>query len=204
MISSHRAAIAAIFLGLPAGAAAEPYVALSLAQSHWKDACSGVESCDAKDTAGSVRGGYRFSPYFAAEARYFDAGKLKRILESERDIPGGDNVVHIAGNTNEYTLRGAGLGVVATLPVTDAFSVGATAGIARMRLNTRFIVTLNGTTDSGETKDDRTGYYYGLRASYAWTPESEVSLEAERYDARPTGGSLKVDTIGIAVTYRFR
>lgn len=57
------------------------YLGLSVGQTKAKDGCSGLAgtgiSCDDKDTAFKLFGGYQFSRYIAAEAGYTDLGKVK-------------------------------------------------------------------------------------------------------------------------------
>src|SRR5258708_20896207 len=57
------------------------YAGLSLGQSKAKDGCSGVTgtgvSCDDKDTAWKIFGGYQFMRYLGAEVAYTDFGKVK-------------------------------------------------------------------------------------------------------------------------------
>src|SRR4051794_41965837 len=61
-------------------AAAQFYVGAGVGQSKAKDFCGGgggFDSCDDKDKAWKVYGGYAFSPYFAAEIGYNDLGRVK-------------------------------------------------------------------------------------------------------------------------------
>src|SRR3954467_10471470 len=76
-------ALAAAAFALPAVAQwdkSSAYVGGSIGQSKFKDACSGNPpgvSCDDKDTAWRIFGGYQFSPNFAAELGYHDLGEAK-------------------------------------------------------------------------------------------------------------------------------
>jgi len=51
------------------------YAGASVGQSKLKDACSGIGSCDDKDTAWRILGGYQINRNFAAELGYHDLGK---------------------------------------------------------------------------------------------------------------------------------
>ena len=67
-----------------------PYIGVGAGQAEYKDACSDVpaiaaslgvsSSCDEKDTAYKIYGGYRFIPYLAAEIGYTNPGKTKVTL----------------------------------------------------------------------------------------------------------------------------
>jgi outer membrane protein with beta-barrel domain len=51
------------------------YAGANFGQSKLKDACSGVASCDDKDTSLSIFGGYQFNKNFGGEIAYTDLGK---------------------------------------------------------------------------------------------------------------------------------
>ena len=73
--------LSAALVALPA--AAQFYVGAGVGQSKAKDFCGGgggFDSCDDKDKAWKVYGGYAFSPYFAAEIGYSDLGRFKATL----------------------------------------------------------------------------------------------------------------------------
>src|SRR5712671_7092564 len=57
------------------------YAGLSIGQAKGKDSCSAFAgsgiSCDDKDTAWKIFGGYQFMRYLAAEVAYADFGKVK-------------------------------------------------------------------------------------------------------------------------------
>ena len=52
------------------------YIGGTLGQSEYKDGCTGVASCDEKDTAWRLLAGYQFNRYFAAELGYHDLGSV--------------------------------------------------------------------------------------------------------------------------------
>src|SRR5947207_8518941 len=75
--------IPAAAFGLPAAAQMNMsafYVGATVGQSKFKDSCTGLPagfSCDEKDTAWRILGGYQFSPNFAAELGYHNFGETK-------------------------------------------------------------------------------------------------------------------------------
>ena len=150
-----------------------------------------------------MRAGYRFSPWISLEGRYFDLGKLSRTISEETAIEQPGGTITSPAVRDSYGVRGAGINVVASWPLTESLSVGAVAGVAALRTTVNFTSSLPSETLFVEHHETHTRPYYGLRASYAWSRQSDVSLELESYDAIFSGGSAKVDTLGIAVSYRF-
>src|SRR2546428_13995713 len=75
--------IATSVFALPAAAQMNTsafYAGVSVGQSKFKDACSGVGagvSCDDKDTAWRILGGYQFNRNLAAELGYHKFGETK-------------------------------------------------------------------------------------------------------------------------------
>lgn len=73
-------ALASAVLGFAGPAAAQAgvrnaYVGATIGQAEYKDGCSGLASCDEKDTAWRIIGGYQFNRHFAAELGYHDLGE---------------------------------------------------------------------------------------------------------------------------------
>jgi OmpA-OmpF porin, OOP family len=67
-------------LAFSGGAAAQPslssaYIGGTIGQSEYKDGCAGLGSCDKKDTAWRILGGYQVNRYFAAELGYHNLGE---------------------------------------------------------------------------------------------------------------------------------
>src|ERR1700675_4627989 len=80
-------AVATAFAGSALAQAQETgaYAGLSIGQSEAKNVdCASGFSCDKKDTAWKIFGGYQFMRYLAAEAAYTDLGKIK----SNASLPG--------------------------------------------------------------------------------------------------------------------
>ena len=84
---------AAMACAAPAGAQGF-YVGGSIGQMKAKDACSGISgagvSCDDKDTAWRILGGYQVNRNFGAEVGYHDFGKAKA------SFPGGSAEIKAA------------------------------------------------------------------------------------------------------------
>jgi OOP family OmpA-OmpF porin len=107
-------------LGFAGSAAAQSnlsswYVGGTVGQAEFKDACQGLASCDEKDTAWRILGGYQFNRNFAAEIGYHNLG--------EASAPGG------AAEGTAWELVGIG-----TLPLGNQFSAYGKLGVYRGEL----------------------------------------------------------------------
>src|SRR5882672_10762538 len=123
-------ALAAAAFALPAAAQVNTsafYVGASVGQSKFKGACEGLPagvSCDEKDTAWRILGGYQFNPNFAAELGYHNFGETK--------ASGGGVTANVKANA--WELVGVGL-----FPVANQFGIygklGAFHGEAKLDSN---------------------------------------------------------------------
>ena len=107
-------------LGLAGSAVAQPslssvYLGGTLGEAELKDACQGLASCDDKDTAWRILGGYQFNRHFAAEVGYHDLG--------EASAPGG------RAEATAWELVGIG-----TLPLASQLSLYGKLGVYRGEL----------------------------------------------------------------------
>jgi OOP family OmpA-OmpF porin len=106
------------------------YAGLSIGQAKSKDACSGAgvtgatgisTSCDDKDTAWKIFGGYQFMRYLAAEVAYTDLGKVK----ASASAPGVSASAEVKSNAWELV-------AVGSYPIgTSGFAPYAKAGFYR-------------------------------------------------------------------------
>ena len=184
----------------------EAFIGGSIGQSHWSDTPCDSRVCDKHETAGTLRAGYNFSPYFGVEARYFDLGSINA---RNPDIvpPPGSQVLVIS---DKVSARGAGVNAIATWPVTERISISGIAGLAWTEAKSRSEAHLEPpgetTIISGTFESTRrsTRPYYGVSVGYSFTPAWMLSLEAERYRPDFGGGTVPVDLYAVGVTYRFR
>lgn len=200
--------VAAVLVVLSSALAAQPahaqaFVGASAGRTDWKDVeCGNAAACDRKDTGWTIRGGYRYTPWFGVEGRYFDLGKAHTAVAAG---DGGDPV------NADFSAKGFGIDVVLSWPVSDRVSVSGMAGIARSEAKSDFPER---TFDSGGATITQVGVqqtrrgtnpYYGLGVAFGVTPQLSVSLEAERYRIDFGGSSTaSVDMLGAGLVYRFR
>jgi opacity protein-like surface antigen len=199
------AACGATFLSM--NAHAEFFMGAAGGASDWPGAvCSeAASSCDHRGTTWLVRGGYMFLPYLGIEARYVDLGRatstVTGILNGTTPFP----------METRYDSKGAGVGAVAALPISEGFAFVAVAGVARLKtsfdepgtespaLDPGFIITTPGV----HADDTKTNPYYGLGVDYRVAPNVSVGLEAARYRVQ-FGGKDNVDTFTAGLTFHFR
>jgi OmpA-OmpF porin, OOP family len=156
------------------------YLGGALGQATFKEFCAAgpnVLTCEDKDTAWKVFGGYRFNRYVAIEGTYVDWGTVRGTLTGPvRDVP--------------LSQTGMGVAAIGSLGLTPQFSVFGKAG---------FLMTEQETpaSASGTTQRDETEFHYGLGARFAFTPNWGARAEWERAE------KTKVEMLSIGVEYRF-
>jgi len=189
------------FLGIASAAAAFPaaaqmsmssaYLGGGIGQSKFKDACidpagAGPSSCDDKDAAWKLFGGYRFSRNFAAELGYSDLGRAKASS--------------VAGDTEA---KGAAweLSGIGSIPF-DAFSVFGRLGAYRGQSE------LSGLASGDKVTWNAT---YGAGVQYDFNRALGVRGEWQRYASlklrdAATGAETEpdVDVLGVSLLYRFQ
>jgi OOP family OmpA-OmpF porin len=137
---------------------------------------------DDTDTTYTVRGGYRFSPYFALELGYYDLGKYA--------FSGG---VGSTTATGSVKAKSWGLSAVAIAPFTDAFDIYGRVGIAQSELKANAGVL--GLTLDEQDKQTEATYAVGGR----WNATKELGVFAEWMK----NDKIKVDSYLFGVDFRF-
>ena len=182
------AAVAAATLLGGTAALAQPYVGVSAGQADYDVDCSGALSCDTKDTAFKLYGGWMFNPYLGVEGALFDLGKAQGAVA----FPGLGNV------GVQAKARGLGVYGIAALPVAD-FSLFAKAGFAY----TRAEVEATGALGGSDT-ESKFNPAFGVGASYALTSNIGARVEWERFRIEYPGSQKEdTDVVTAGVTYRF-
>ena len=178
-----RRLLAAAIACAAASAAAQDrgwYAGAALGQSTFKEFCSSSAlSCDEKDTAWKLFGGYRFNPYFAVEGTYLDWGEASGTINTAsgvRTIPLGQT--------------GMGIAAVGSLPIRPQFSLFGKVG---------YVWTTQETpaSASGNFEREEEELHYGLGVRLAFTPNWGARAEWERAD------KTKVELFSIGLEYRF-
>ena len=154
------------------------YVGGSVGQMEAKGDCGGFDTCDRKDTAWKLFGGYRINRHFAAEAFYGDWGKIKVAR----------GAVSATGELQSYGIAGLGI-----LPVGQAFELFGKLGLA----HTKQKATATGGGVTLTDRDSGSEAVFGLGAGYNFTPRLGVRAEWERLN------DSEVDVISLGLQYRF-
>ena len=178
---------AALAFTVPAAAQdAGFYAGLSLGQSKADDACTGVSgpgvSCDDKDTAWKILGGYQFNRNFAVELGYTDLGEVSAT----------DGVDTVSIESTAFELVALGM-----MPIADKFSVYGKIGVYR------------GETDASapgiSISESNTDLTFGIGVRYDFTRNLGVRAEWQKYTDVGGGdiGEADVDVISVGVIWRF-
>ena len=188
--------LAAAAFALPAAAQMNSsafYAGLSIGQSKFSDACEGSVpagfsvTCDDKDTAWRIFGGYQFHPNFAVEIGYSDLGRAQATVSS-----GG------LSGTAKVEATAFDAVVVGSWPINQAFSLYGKFGLYHGEAK----LTASGTgVGSSSDKDTGSDLTYGLGARYDFNRNIGVRAEWQRYN--DFSGS-DIDVLSVGVLYRFR
>lgn len=193
MISKARAGLAVLgiagaiaFSGAAVAQDTGFYAGLSLGQSTADDACTGVSgpgiSCDDKDTAWKILGGYQFNRHFAVELGYTDLGEVSA------SGPGGS----VSVESSAFEVVAVGM-----MPIADKFSIYGKLGVYR------------GETDASapgvSISESTTDLTFGIGARYDFTRNLGVRAEWQKYSDVGGGeiGEADVDVISVGVIFRF-
>jgi OOP family OmpA-OmpF porin len=154
------------------------YAGGSLGQSEAQGSCPSGFSCDLKDTAFKVFGGYRINRNFAAEAFWGEWGEISVSL-------GG-----ATANVESRTIGVAGLGI---LPIGQQFELFGKLGIG----NTKLKATGSGLATGLTSSDSGSDVLFGFGAAYNFTRNLGVRAEWERLN------DSEIDIMSIGLQYRF-
>jgi len=164
------------------------YAGFTLGQSKAKDACAGVvgpgTSCDEKDAAYKILGGYQVNRNFGVEFAYVHLGEVKA------SFAGFGNVVTTAEG---FELLGVG-----TIPINQQWSVYGKLGSFRWDVHQTGIVEPADATGTDLT--------YGFGVKYNVTKSAALRVEYQQYNDVGdfnTTGKTDVSVIGVGVIARF-
>jgi len=155
------------------------YAGASVGQS--KSDCGGGGSCDDKDTAYRIFGGYKFHPNIAVEGGYSPLGETS-----------GGNVT---AEANAWDLVGLGI-----FPLGNNFSIFGKLGFYNAEIK------LSGAASGKKTTTDLT---YGIGGQYDFNRNLGLRLELQRYSgvkAPDFGGTSKdtdIDVVSVGALWRF-
>jgi OmpA-OmpF porin, OOP family len=165
------------------------YVGLTLGQSKQDDVCDGISgagvSCDDKDTAWRILGGYQLSKHLAVELGYTDVGE-----------------VSASAGTASATIEAKIWEVVAvgSWPFTPNFSAFGKLGLYRGE--TDFSTNIPGFGNESESNTDMT---YGIGVRFDFTKNLGVRAEYQIYKDIGGGniGEGDVDVMSLGVIWKF-
>lgn len=155
--------------------------------------CTGTTSCDDKDTAWSIFGGYRLNRDFAVELGYVNLGKVS--------ASGIDPILGTFSTAIEVT--GFELSGVGILPINPKFSGYGKLGLFIWDLDA---TVTSSTFGSGALSEDGADLTFGIGARYLFTKNLAAQLQWQRYsdigdDA--TTGKSDIDVIGAGIVFGF-
>ena len=153
------------------------YVGGSIGEMEADGSCPPGFSCDFKDTAFKVFGGYRINRNFAAEGFWGEWG---------------DITIGVPGASAKVEARTFGVAALGILPV-GRLDLFAKLGIGHTKLKASGGGLLAGATDSDSGRD----LLFGFGAAYNFTEGFGVRAEWERLD------DSELDVISVGLQYRF-
>ena len=162
------------------------YVGASIGQSSKDlDGCGAGVSCDKKDTAWRILGGYQINRNFAVELGFHQLG--------EASGSSGGQVISFEANAIELVGVGA-------LPLANNFVLYAKAGFYRGETE-----ATSNNTSGPNAKVTNTDLTYGLGAQYNFDRRFGIRAEWQRYTnmGDEAIGESDVDVLSIGVVVRF-
>jgi OOP family OmpA-OmpF porin len=162
------------------------YAGLHFGEAKGKDACEGISgpgvTCDDKDTAFRVLGGYQFNKNLAVELGYTDLGEVSA------SGPGGS--ASVEATAWEVVAIGA-------WPFTPQFSVYGKLGFYRGETD--------GTAPGFSESESNTDLTYGIGVRWDFTRNLGLRAEYQIYDSVGGGniGESDVDVISIGLIWKF-
>jgi OmpA-OmpF porin, OOP family len=160
------------------------YGGFGLGQGSHDVICIGATTCDDKDTAWKIFGGYQFNKNVGVEGGYTSLGKATI----------GDAV-----STTTFKVKGFELLAVGTLPLNQQFDFYGKAGFFRWKLDVSDNVF-------GSISESGTDITYGLGVKYSFSKTVAARLEWQRYNNvgnESTTGTSDSDFVGVGLVFRF-
>lgn len=173
------------------------YVGGGFGQSKAKDWCGGggFDSCDDKDKAWKIFGGYQITRNFAAEIGYSRLGKFTASFT--------DPLFGLL--TDEAKVTAWEASALAAAPLVDRLWIYGRLGVYRGTVK-------ESTNFAGDFSHDNTNFTFGLGLSYDIMPQLAVRAEWQRYNqmgggdvalGAGVGEKSDVDVLGVSALWRF-
>lgn len=160
------------------------YAGVGLGQASHDVDCAGTTSCDDKDTAWKLFGGYQFNKYLGVEVGYTDLGKAS---------------LSDAISTTTFEANGFEVLAVGTYPINQQFEIFGKAGFFLWDLEAKDNVF-------GRISESGTDLTFGIGAKYNFSKNLGLRLEWQRYNDigdKSTTGTSDSDFIGLGLVFKF-
>ncbi len=169
------------------------YAGGSIGQAKFGGFCSAVSgfSCDDKDTAFRIFGGYQFHPNIGVELGYANLGKGK--------FSGTQSGVSFSG---EEKLTAWDLVAVGSWPLATGFSVFGKLGVYHGEAKANVTGSSGGFSAVGTGSASGSDLTLGLGAGYDFNRNLGARLEWQHYNGFSDADN--VDVFSLGVVYRFR
>ena len=149
---------------------------------------------DNHDTAYKLFGGYQFNRNFALEAGYFNLGKFGFSA----------NTVPLGAFSGQVKIQGFNLDLVATLPLSERFSVFARAGAQAAKTGDTYSGNRPVSSFNPSPSKREVNYKAGLGLQYEVNPSFLIRAEAERYRISDTAGKKgNADMVSVSLVFPF-
>jgi OmpA-OmpF porin, OOP family len=172
------------------------YIGAAVGQAEHKDGCEGANiSCDEKDAAWKLFGGYQFNRYVAVEAGYADLGESRA-----RGTVGAITV------DAKFAVTAFELSAVGTVPVVvDRLSLMLRGGVYRAEAKLSGSGTVGAIVVPVSETDSNFDLTFGLGVRYDFTRNLGVRAEWQRYVDVGTDdvGKSDIDVLSIGVLWKF-
>ena len=162
------------------------YAGLSIGQSSADVDCTGATTCDDKDSAWKILGGYRFNRNLAVEFGYTDLGA----------VSASDGVDSVKIESTAFELVAVG-----SFPIAEKFSLLGKIGMYRGETDG----TVSGSV-SGSVSESNTDLTFGVGVQWDFTKNLAARAEWQRYSdvgGGDIGDSADVDVMSIGVIWKF-
>lgn len=172
------------------------YLGASIGQSQAKEFCddSSGFSCDDKDTAWKIFGGYQFNRHLAIEAGYTDLGEF-----SASGVLSG---VSVRGTVEVTAFELMGVG---SFPVVDRFSLYGKLGLYHAETKQNVTGTLGAVTVTNNDKEKNTDVTFAFGARFDLTRSLGIRAQWQRYlnVGGEDVGEDDIDVFSVGVLWRF-
>lgn len=147
-----------------------------------------------RDKGYKLFAGYQINKTFSIEGGYFNLGRFGYLATT---VPAGT----LSGNIK---LQGVNLDGVATLPITDQFSVFGRLGLNYAQARDTFVGTGAVIVANPNPSKNQVNYKFGGGLQYAFTEALAMRLEAERYRINDAVGNKgDIDLVSLGLVYHF-